>query len=144
MEKGKKKTLVQVSAGPFREDINGNLSNAFLFSDTVYTIDSRAKSWNYIYMIFEEEMQETSEDATTIATAYQGGLNSSSATICDIVRSHLHKVAACPHLMPYSNMIFWVMDEVDISKWLFVTRRGITIGSFDTESIHGMYHLSKT
>lgn len=41
-------------------------------------------------------------------------------------------------------MIHWVLDEVEINKRLFVTREGVTIGTFGTEIICGMYHFPTT
>jgi hypothetical protein len=42
----------------------------------------------------------------------------------------MHKIAARPWLLPYYDMIKWVLDHVDIPTITIISEQKVTIGNF--------------
>jgi hypothetical protein len=59
-----------------------------------------------------------------------------------IVETGLHKVAARPRLVSYTDMIVWALDKVDVPTRSILNEQGAVIGSFRPEHIQVMYKLS--
>jgi hypothetical protein len=57
-------------------------------------------------------------------------------------RLKLHKVAARPRLVSYTDMIAWALDKVDVPTRSILNEQGAVIGSFRPEHIQVMYKLS--
>jgi hypothetical protein len=60
----------------------------------------------------------------------------------DIAETELHKVAARPRLVSYTDMITWALDKVDVLTRSILNEQGAVIGSFRPEHIQVMYKLS--
>ena len=66
-----------------------------IISDTMpHAIDS-IKSWREIYELLDYEIKNSSIDSKN--------------HLRDIAESELHKIAACPRLMAYNDMINWAL-----------------------------------
>lgn len=53
----------------------------------------------------------------------------------------LHNIATMPKLLPYTDMVKWVIENVNIEDREFVTSRKMVIDTFKPEDIKRMYHL---
>jgi hypothetical protein len=60
----------------------------------------------------------------------------------DIAETGLHKVAARPRLVSYTDMVAWALDKVDVPTRSILNEQGAVIGSFRPEHIQVMYKLS--
>jgi hypothetical protein len=56
----------------------------------------------------------------------------------------MHKIAARPRLLPYYDMIRWVLDHVDIPTITIISEKKVTIGNFRPKHLQAMYQLSPT
>jgi hypothetical protein len=54
----------------------------------------------------------------------------------------LHKAAARPKLVSYTDMVIWALDKVDVPTRSILDEQGEVIGSFRPEHIQVMYKLS--
>ena len=73
--------------------------------------------------------------------ATTGSSNTSEATLKELACSFLHRIAARPRILPYTDMVRWVLDSTDISDIQFRTPAQELIGSFTTEDMRLMYKL---
>jgi hypothetical protein len=69
-------------------------------------------------------------------------LSDSENHLRDIEESELHKIATCPWLMAYNDMISWALEKVDIPTRSILNDQGVIISSFKPEHIQVMYKLS--
>jgi hypothetical protein len=56
----------------------------------------------------------------------------------------MHKIVARPQLLPYFDMIRWVLDHVDILTRMIINEQKVTIGTFKPKHLREMYKLSTT
>jgi hypothetical protein len=61
-----------------------------------------------------------------------------------VVQVEMHKVGARPCLLPYYDMIQWVLDHVDIPTKTIISEQKVTVGTFRPENLQAMYKLSPT
>jgi hypothetical protein len=47
-----------------------------------------------------------------------------------ITQEELHKIATRPRLLPYTDIIRWALDHVDISTQTIFNSQKVTVGSF--------------
>ena len=55
-------------------------------------------------------------------TATAGSQGSFEASVADLACSFLHRIAARPKILPYTDMVKWVLDNVDIKNREFKTQ----------------------
>ena len=73
-------------------------------------------SWQRIYNLIEvEEPEEVSEEATADST------NKSEASLKDLADSYLHKIAAREKILPYTDVVKWVVEQIPVSNRTFCT-----------------------
>ena len=89
-----------------------------LFSDTTCNKGCGSSSWEAMYKLFEDEKPRV---ITKVATT------SASATR--------------PKIIPYTDMVKWVSDHLNIEDRTFKYSKGKNIGSFKVEYLQAMYHL---
>lgn len=58
-----------------------------------------------------------------------------------VANSFLHIIVARPKILPYIDMIRWVIDNLDITDRLFLTPKKKIIGSFKVEYLRKIYHI---
>jgi hypothetical protein len=61
-----------------------------------------------------------------------------------VAQSELHMIATRPRLLPYNDMINWVLENVDILTRTIFNSQKVAIGSFWPEHLQVMYKLSTT
>ena len=96
-----------------------------LFTDTTCTKEVEISTWEGMYSLLEEENLRVME-VTVMADAR----GSSEASLTELACSFLHRIAARPKILPYIDMVKWVIDDADITDRQFKSRNQEVIGSF--------------
>lgn len=89
-----------------------------------------------MYQLLEEEQPRILETMITV-----DGCDSSDASITELACSFVHRIATRPKLIPYTNMVKWILDNTDISNREFKTIGQEAIRSFTPDNLRLMYHL---
>jgi hypothetical protein len=58
-----------------------------------------------------------------------------------VAQSELDRTAARPNIIPYNDMIGWVLEHIDIQIRSVISYQNTSIGSFCLEDIQEMYKL---
>ena len=106
-----------------------------LFTDTTCSREGGTSTWEAMYNILEEK-PGIMETKVTV-----DGCDSSNASMLEIASSFLHRIAARQKIIPYTNMVKWVIDEADISDRQFRTRSQRVMIYFTPDNLWLMYHL---
>jgi hypothetical protein len=98
--------------------------NVDVLSNTSPKSIDTIKSWTHISNILQYELVNCPNDSSDnekedLATNYK-----------IIAQSELHKIATRPRLLPYNDMIGWVLEHVDIPTRTIFNPQNIAIGSF--------------
>ena len=80
-----------------------------LYTDTACNRDASITTWEGMYSLLEEENPKIME-----VTVTAGSHRSSEASIVELSCSFLHRIAARSKIIPYTEMVEWVLDSVDI------------------------------
>lgn len=107
-----------------------------LYTDMACNRDVGIATWEGMYNILEEENPRVME-----VTATAGSHSSFVASITELACSFLHRIAARPKIIPYTNMVIWILDNIDIRNRQFKTQGQGLIGSFVAQDLKLMYHL---
>jgi len=106
-----------------------------LISDTTF-LGFRKTSWEGIYALLEnEDPKEIEEEAIA------DGTDKSKNTLNDLANSFLHRIAAHANILPYNDMVRWVIESINITDRAFFTTDGRMFGSFKPKDVKRMYHL---
>ena len=81
-----------------------------LYTDTTCNKDAGITTWEGMYSLLEEEDPKVMEVMATT-----GSHGSSEASITDLACSFLHRIAARPKILLYTDMVKWILDSVDIT-----------------------------
>ena len=81
-----------------------------LYTDTTCNKDTGISTWEGMYSLLEEEDPKVMEVTATV-----GSHGSSEASITDLACSFLHRRAVRPKILPYTDMVKWMLDSVDIT-----------------------------
>ena len=93
-----------------------NKEMASLYADTACNKDVGITTWEGMFNFLEEENPRVMDVAATI-----GSSNSSEASLTELACSFLHRVAARPRIIPYTDMVKWVLDSTNITDRQFKT-----------------------
>ena len=85
-----------------------------LYTDTTCNKDVIVTTWETMHSLLEEENPRVMEVTTTADSR-----GSSEASIIEIACSFLHRIAARPKILPYMDMVKWVLDSADITDRQF-------------------------
>ena len=96
-----------------------------LYTDTACNKDVGITTWEGMYNLLEEDNPRVME-----VTATAGSHGSSDESIIELACSFLHRIAARPRILPYMDMIKWVLDSTNITNIQFKTQSQELIGSF--------------
>lgn len=110
-----------------------------LFTDTTCTIEAGISTWEGLYNLLEEENPRVME-VTVTADAHR----SSEASLAELACSFLHRVTARPKILPYTDMVKWVLENADITDRKFKSRSQELIMSFNPQDLRLMYHLPES
>lgn len=67
--------------------------------------------WEAMYDILEEEQQRIPETKFVV-----DGHDYSNASMFETTCSFCHRIVARPKIIPYADMVKWVIDEVGVSN----------------------------
>lgn len=82
-------------------------------------------SWESIYNLIEaEDLEELSEETTADST------NKSEGTLKELACSYLLKIVVRAKILPYTDMVKWVVEKILVSDRTFCTTDGRIFGSF--------------
>ena len=107
-----------------------------LYTDIARNRDAGIATWEGMYNLLKEENPKIREVEATA-----GSHSSSEASITELAGFFLHKIAARPKILPYTDMIKWILDSTDIRDRQFKTQGQGLIGSFTSQYLRLMYHL---
>ena len=77
-----------------------------LYTDTTCNRDAGISTWDGMYRLLEEEKPRIMK-----VTAVAGAPCSSELTLEDLACSFLHRIATRPKILPYTDMIKWILDD---------------------------------
>lgn len=89
-----------------------------------------------MYRLLEKENLRVMEVTTTA-----DGCRLSEASLIELACSFLHRIAARPKILPYTDMVKFVIDHAEIMDRQFKTWNQEVIGSFTPQNLRCMYHL---
>ena len=81
-----------------------------LYTNTTCKRDTGITTWEGMYSLLEKENPKMMEVTTTA-----GSHGSSEAFITELACSFLHRIVARPKILPYTDMVKWVLDNDDIT-----------------------------
>ena len=89
-----------------------------------------------MYNLFEgENPRELKKVATTDA------VNSCKPSYFEVVCSFFHRIVARPNFLPYTDIVKWVIKNLNIANRTFKNSKQENMGSFTPEDLRTMYHL---
>ena len=88
-----------------------------LYTDTACNRDTGIATWEGIYNLLEEENPRVME-----VTATRGSNGSSEASLSELACSFLHWIAARPKILPYTDMVKWILDSAEMRNKQFKTQ----------------------
>jgi len=62
-------------------------------------------------------------------------------TYNDVPNSFLHKITTQPKFLPYTDMIQWVVELLNIADRKFITKYDTIINTFIGSDLSSMYHF---
>lgn len=74
-------------------------------------------------------------------TAVTGSHSSSQASLEELACSFLHRIAARPKIIPYTDMVKWILDSAEIKNRKFKVHGQGLIGSFVAQDLKLINHL---
>lgn len=106
-----------------------------LISDT--TCQGLGKiSWEGIYALLEaENPTKIEEEVTTDAT------DQTKKTLSDLASSFLHRITTRAKVLPYNDLVGWVIESINITYKAFFTADGWMFGTFKPKYFKRIYHL---
>lgn len=107
-----------------------------LYIDTTCNKDGGIATWEIMYNLLEEENHEVME-FTTIADSW----SPCEASLIELACSFLHWIVARPKILPYTDMVKWILDSAEIGNRQFKIHGQGIIGSFISHDLKLMYHL---
>jgi hypothetical protein len=114
----------------------GSSQNTDILFDTSPRRIDIVKSWMQVFNMLQYELvnflDDSSDDETKdLATKYK-----------IVSQSELHKIETRSRLLPYNDMISWVLDNVDIPTRTIFNSQKVAVVSFQPKHIQVMYKLS--
>ena len=92
--------------------------------------------WEGIYALLEaEDPKEIEEEATT------DGTDDTKSMLSDLACSFLHRIAAFAKVLPYYDLVRWVIESINITDRAFFRAGGRMFGTFKPKDVKRMYHL---
>lgn len=107
-----------------------------LFFDTTCRKDRGAMTWEAMYNMLEEE-----NPRPLVIKARDDAQESSDTSYFETTCSFLHRIGMSPKILPYTDMVKWVIDDVDVLDKTFRNQRQEVMGSFSPENLRLMYQL---
>lgn len=123
-KKSKRSVVATAPAVTIHPTSDPGPSKKGLISDTT-CLGLGNTSWQSIYNLIEaEEPKETEEEVTADST------NKSEASLKDLADSFLRRIVAREKILPYTDVVRWVVEQIPISNRTFRTVDGRVFGLF--------------
>ena len=90
-----------------------------------------------MYRLLEEENPRIIK----VTAALAGASRPSEASLEDLACSFLHRIAASSKILPYTDMIKWILDDAELHHRQFKVKGHGLVGSFMAQDLKLMYHL---
>jgi hypothetical protein len=90
------------------------------------------KTWTQVFEVLEHEIINCPDD------------DSFTAKIRHLAQSKMHKINARPIIIPYNDMINWLLEHVDIQTRSIINHQQVIGGSFQPNHLQLMYNLTPT
>ena len=97
-----------------------------LIMDTTCNLDIGSSVWEGIYQLFENEKPQVILDRKFVADDTSSNDSESSR---DAANSFIHRIFSHPKMLLYTDLVRWVLENVDIRDRQFVTNNKNFIGS---------------
>lgn len=107
-----------------------------VFSKNACIIYNGTSSWESMYQFLEREGPNIIQRIAIVDVA-----SSSEAHNYESTNPFLHRIATRHKILPYTDIVKWIIDNINIVDMEFLTLRKIVIGSFTTEYLKKMYHI---
>ena len=86
-------------------------------------------TWEGVYNLLEKENPKVTVEKASIPDQDSSD-SDSEITEKTLANSFLHRIAARANIMPYYDVIRWVIDSMKIQDRTFVSASGVSFGSF--------------
>ena len=94
-------------------------------------------SWEGIYNLLEvEDPSKVEEEGAT-----NGSTDKLDNTLYDLASFFLHRITTRAKVLPYNDLVRWVIESINIIDRAFYTTNGRMFGTFRVEDVKNMYHL---
>lgn len=107
-----------------------------IFSDMVCSADGGETTWEIIYNRLEDECPKVNNVKATANSIKPSGFQFKDDTC-----SFLHIIGAREKILPYTDMVRWVVENLTIKDRKFRNSRMEHMGSFKAEDLKKMYHI---
>jgi hypothetical protein len=121
-----------------KSDVESLGQDSYVFSDTSPQSINSIKTWSYVSNILQYKSINCLDDSSDnekddLSTKYK-----------IIAQEEIHKITVRLDLLPYCDMIRWVLDHVDIPTKMIFNKQKVMIGTFMPEHLRAMYKFSPT
>lgn len=101
-----------------------------IFSDTIYTANVGVIAWEVIYNRFEDERPKI-----IVVKETTNSIKPSGVQLKDVACSFLHRIGVRAKILPYIDMIRWVVENLTIEDMKFKNSRMEFMESFKAEDL---------
>ena len=109
---------------------------SLVFPYTTCNKDCRSSSWEEMHKFFEDEKPRVIIRVATTDASVPLDL-----TYFNVACSFIHKVTTRAKILPYKDMVKWVIYHLNIEDITFKDSKGVNISLFRAEDLRTMYHL---
>lgn len=134
-KKSKKITGASIASAAGQAVVDPSNIKKGLISDTTCSGLIRT-TWQGTYNLIEAE-----EPQLTTVQAIADSTRKSEGTLKDLADSFLHRIAAREQILPYTDVVRWAIEEIQILDRTFSTKDERIFGSFKADDLRQMYHL---
>ena len=107
-----------------------------IFFDIVCSANGGVTTWEVIYNRLEDKRPKI-----TVIKATNDSIKPSVVQFKDAASSFLHRIGARAKILPYTDMIRWVVENLNIEDMKFRNSKMELMGSFKAEDLKQMYHI---
>jgi len=107
-----------------------------IFAHIVCNANGGVTTWEFIHNRLEDERPKI-----TVIKAKTDSVKPSGVQFKDSSYSFLHRIGARAKMLPYNDMIRWVVENLSIEDRQFKNSRMELMGSFKAEDLKQMYHI---
>ena len=102
-----------------------------IFAETVCSADGGAMTWEVIYNKLEDEQPKI-----IVTKATMDSIKASGFQFKDVAFSFLHRIGARAKILPYIDMVRWVVENLSIEDRQFKNSKKELMGSLKAEDLN--------